>query len=177
LALIAFVLFTKAAGHKKGEDHGFEEKGMRKNDYSSVQKPSPRHSSEMRSNEPRRVNSRKIVERVEYEFEYASSEEEAPRRRDRRPPPPPPRRQHGYNRGYDDCDCYADNEDVDDYGIPIYFFVFTSRPPRPRNGYFVFAFFGGQPPFWFRNKPLTSKFNVATFSFTPIENVAKIYTA
>jgi hypothetical protein len=160
LALTAFVLLTSAAGHKsRGEDDVVEDKRMRKNDYKSVQKPSPRHSSEVRSNEQRRVNTRKIVERVEYEYDYASSEEEErPRRKNSRGrrPPPPPRRRYG---DYDD-DCYADNEDVDDYGIPIYFFVFTSRPPRPRNGYFVFAFFGGQPPFWFRNKPLTSKCNV-----------------
>lgn len=159
MVLTALVLLSSAAGHKKGGDDNNEERGMR----SPPQKLSPRHSGD-RNNDGRRVNSRRVVERVEYEYEY-EEEDEAPRSRGRRPPPPPPRRHHGkyWDRGYDDDDdCYADNEDFDDYGIPLYFFVFTSRPQRPRNGFFVFAFMGGQPPYWFRNSVTTRKYNRTT---------------
>lgn len=161
------MLLASAAGQKRDRGGRPEEKAVRRSDKSPVQQISPRHSGDRSSNDGRRVNTRRIVERVEYEYEYESEsdedEYEPPRWRDnrrRRPPPPPPRRQHG--RYWDDDDCYADNEDLDDYGIPFYFFVFTNRPPRPRTGFFVFAFMGGQPPYWFRNKLSTRKFTTLT---------------
>lgn len=168
MALTALVLLASAAGLKRDGGGRTEEKGMRRSDNSPVQQKSPKHySADRSSNDGRRVNSRRIVERVEYEYEYDDSESEEdeyepPRWRDnrRRRPPPPPRRQHG--RYWDDNDCYADNENVDDYGIPLYFFVFTNRPPRPRTGFFVFAFMGGQPPNWFRNRVTTRKFTTLT---------------
>lgn len=154
------MLLASAVGHKDGGERRSDDRGMRRNENKSP----PRGYNE-RSSEQRRVNTRKIVERVEYEYEY--EEDDSPRRRDSPGRRPPPRRHHGryWDRGYDDDDdddCYADNEDVDDYGIPMYFFVFTSRPARPRNGFFVFAFFGGQPPYWFRERLTTRKTYVST---------------